>query len=105
MKTLALMLGAAILIVPTVSQATQAKLAMFGNLPDEWPVPAVVLTNTPGVTASIIAYGASLHSLILPNGTPADIALGIGQPTMPVEAAIFRRTGGMTYRLNTGKIR
>ncbi|MEG3164427.1 aldose epimerase family protein [Sphingomonas sp. PB2P19] len=78
MKTLALMLGAASLIAPTVANAGQAKRAVFGTLPDGRAVPAITLTNGHGVSATIIAYGAALQSLILAdrNGKPADIALG-----------------------------
>lgn len=78
MKTLALMLGTASLIVPTVAHATQAKQAVFGNLPDGRAVPAITLTNEHGVSVTVIAYGAALQALMLPdrNGKPADIALG-----------------------------
>ncbi|HWF01661.1 MAG TPA: aldose epimerase family protein [Caulobacteraceae bacterium] len=54
----------------------------FGSLPDGRSVPAVRLVNHHGVAASVIAYGATLQSLVLPDrtGRPADITLGYGTP-------------------------
>ncbi|MBC7496565.1 MAG: galactose mutarotase [Sphingomonadaceae bacterium] len=63
--------------------------AAFGTLPDGRPVPAVTLTNRHGVAATVIAWGASLQSLVMPDraGHRADVALGyatlaeyLGQP-------------------------
>ncbi len=56
----------------TVSQAE------FGTLPDGRPVPAVTLTNRHGVAATVIAWGASLQSLVMPGrgGHRADVMLG-----------------------------
>lgn len=82
MKTLALALGAtalaAALAVPAVAQAAEAKKGSFGTLPDGRAVESVTLTNGRGVSARVIAYGATLQSVILPDaaGKPADIALG-----------------------------
>ncbi len=52
--------------------------ATFGTLPDGRPVPAVTLVNRHGVHATVIAWGATLQSLILPDRTGhlADVALG-----------------------------
>lgn len=51
---------------------------VFGTLPDGRPVPAVTLTNRHGVAATVIAWGASLQSLVMPDraGHRADVALG-----------------------------
>jgi aldose 1-epimerase len=58
--------------------ATSAKREAFGAMPDGKPVEAVVLTNAHGLTARVIAYGASLQSLSVPdrNGHLANIAIG-----------------------------
>jgi len=78
MKTLALLLGAAALALPGVARAGEAKRAAFGALPDGRSVPSVTLSNDRGVSATVIAYGAALQSVILPDrtGKPADVALG-----------------------------
>jgi aldose 1-epimerase len=51
---------------------------VFGVLADGRAVEAVTLSNASGVSACIIAYGATLQSLLAPDssGAPADIALG-----------------------------
>jgi len=71
------MLGLAALSM-TVHAGTTAKREQFGAMPDGKPVDAVVLTNAHGLSARIIAYGASLQSLDVPDraGHFADIALG-----------------------------
>jgi aldose 1-epimerase len=55
-----------------------ARRETFGAMPDGRPVPAVVLTNAHGLSARVIAYGASLQSLRVPDrdGHFADIVLG-----------------------------
>lgn len=65
-------------VLATPAEAAEAKRETFGTLPDGRAVGAVVLSNGHGVSARIIAYGASIQSVILPDrvGTPADIALG-----------------------------
>ena len=54
------------------------KKSTFGTLPDGRAVPAVTLTNAHGVSATVIAYGAALQSLIMPDaaGNKADVVLG-----------------------------
>jgi aldose 1-epimerase len=68
-----LLLGA-----PVPAMATEARQFAFGNLPDGRPVPAVTLTNRNGVSATVMAYGATLQSLIMPDraGKGADVLLG-----------------------------
>lgn len=55
-----------------------AKRAEFGALADGTRVPAVELTNTRGVSVRIIALGAAIQSLRVPDrsGTAVDIVLG-----------------------------
>ena len=78
MKARALALWTAAVMVPAAAPAAEATRSTFGVLPDGRAVPAVTLSNGRGVSATVIAYGASLQSLIMPdrNGTAADVALG-----------------------------
>lgn len=66
-----------------------AHRAMFGHLPDGAPVEAITLVNRKGMSATILSYGATLQSLIVPDreGRMADVTLGhatlaeyLGQP-------------------------
>jgi aldose 1-epimerase len=58
--------------------AAEAKRVDFGKLADGTPVPAVELKNSNGMSARIMALGASIQALNVPdrNGTVADVALG-----------------------------
>lgn len=58
--------------------AATATRSTFGTLADGRPVPAVTLANSAGIAATIIAYGATLQSVVLPgrDGTRVDVALG-----------------------------
>lgn len=60
------------------SSSARARRALFGHLPDGRAVEAVTLANGRGMSARIIAYGAALQQLIVPDrdGRPADVALG-----------------------------
>ena len=62
----------------TPAMAATAKRSSFGKLPDGRDVAAVTLTNGRGMSATLIAYGAAIQSVILPDrtGKPADIAIG-----------------------------
>lgn len=55
-----------------------AERSQFGTLEDGTPIDAVTLTNDHGVSARIIAYGATLQSLTAPDrdGKSIDILLG-----------------------------
>jgi aldose 1-epimerase len=70
--------AAALSAIATPAVAAEAKRSSFGKLADGRTVPAVTLTNTHGVSATLIGYGASLQALVMPdrNGHKADIALG-----------------------------
>ena len=55
-----------------------AAQGVFGHLPDGREVPAVTLANAHGISARVIAYGAALQSVLLPDraGQIADVVLG-----------------------------
>ncbi len=55
-----------------------ATRSRFGTLPDGRAVEAVTLANAAGVSVTVIAWGATLKSVILPDrdGRRADVALG-----------------------------
>ncbi|MBO9499187.1 MAG: galactose mutarotase [Novosphingobium sp.] len=71
------LLAVAVLAAPAAEAAT-AKRGTFGKLPDGRAVASVTLANARGVSATVIAYGATLQSVILPDraGRKADVALG-----------------------------
>jgi aldose 1-epimerase len=60
------------------ASAATAQREVAGRLADGSAIEAVTLSNTRGVSAKIISYGAALQSLIAPdrNGRRADIVLG-----------------------------
>ncbi len=72
--------AAAVLTVMAAAPAAAVEIARstFGTLSDGRAVTAVTLTNHHGVAATVIAYGASLQSLVMPDrhGHAADVALG-----------------------------
>lgn len=55
-----------------------AESALFGHLPDGRAVAAVTLVNRHGMSATVIAYGATLQSVRVPDreGVFADVTLG-----------------------------
>ena len=58
--------------------AATARRSVFGHLPDGREVTAITLSNGHGVSATLISYGASVQSMMLPDraGHVADVALG-----------------------------
>jgi aldose 1-epimerase len=69
----------AMAVIPATSaQAAQAKRASFGHTADGQNVEIVTLTNSRGMQARVMSYGASLQSLLVPdrNGKLADIVIG-----------------------------
>jgi len=78
MKRLALAACAAAMMTAPAAYAAEAKRSSFGAMPDGRDVPAVTLTNGKGVSARVIAYGAALQSLLMPDrkGQVADVQLG-----------------------------
>lgn len=79
-KQSALLLSTAIAacLMAGSAEAATAKKSTFGTLPDGRAVSSVTLSNEKGVSATIIAYGATLQSVIMPDrdGKQADVALG-----------------------------
>ncbi len=71
-------LAIGLLSVPANSLAAELTRAPFGRTPDGQPVEAFTLTNSRGVSAKVITYGATLQALVAPgrNGERADIVLG-----------------------------
>jgi aldose 1-epimerase len=62
----------------SAAPATTAGRSVFGTLPNGGKVEAVTLTNSHGISARIISYGATLQSLSAPDrqGKSSDIVLG-----------------------------
>lgn len=62
----------------TQAHAATAQRANAGTLGDGTPIEAITLTAPNGVSARVLAYGATLQSLTLPDrrGAPADVVLG-----------------------------
>lgn len=65
-------------IAAAPAHAGEVRRSTFGKLADGRAVPAVTLTNDNGLSATIIAYGATLQSVMLPDasGRTVDVALG-----------------------------
>lgn len=63
---------------PSATPGPGAHRRVFGHLPDGRAVEAVTLVNAAGMQATVIAYGATLQSVIVPDraGTMADVTLG-----------------------------
>ena len=77
-RTAALAAATAMALAVTAAQGATATRGGFGALPDGRAVASVRLANSHGVSATVIAYGATLQSVILPDahGHRADVALG-----------------------------
>ena len=73
-----LLAAAAVFALGTSAHAADATRSTFGVLPDGRAVPAVTLANGKGVSATVIAYGATLQGLVMPDrhGKRADVILG-----------------------------
>lgn len=65
-------------VAATPALAASAKKTSFGTMPDGRDVPAVTLTNGRGVSATVIALGASLQALMMPDkaGKVEDVQIG-----------------------------
>lgn len=68
----------AAVVLPLTATAGQATSASFGHTADGQDVQIVTLTNSHGMRARVMSYGASLQSLLVPdrNGKLADVVLG-----------------------------
>ena len=77
MRTIIFALAITLSMTDTAWSA-EAVQGLFGALPDGSPIYAVTLTNTHGMSARIITYGATLQSLIVPDkdGQGSDVILG-----------------------------
>ena len=108
MKTIAALgVLAAMAIAAPAADAATAKRGTFGKLPDGRTVDSVLLTNNRGISANIIAYGASIQSLVMPDraGKKADIALGhdnIGD-YLKFPNFIGSTVGRFANRINAGR--
>jgi aldose 1-epimerase len=99
----------------SVATAAEATRATFGTLPDGRAVESVVLKNAKGVSARVIAWGAILQSLSIPDrkGVSADVTLGhdtlkgyleqpnyfgasVGRYANRIAGGVLRSTGGLT---------
>src|SRR3546814_14378340 len=73
-------IGVAMLLASAAmpAQASDATQSTFGTLPDGRAVPAVMLSNANGVSATGIAYGAAQQSVIHPgnDGNKAGVTPG-----------------------------
>ena len=68
----------ALLALPAAAQASEAHRESAGRLADGTAIEAIVLSNSHGVTARVLTYGATLQSLRVPGrgGQVADVVLG-----------------------------
>ena len=67
----------------TPTLAVKTTRGVFGKTPDGRDVAWVTLSNARGVSATVIAWGATLQSVMLPDrdGNRVDVALGYGDMT------------------------
>lgn len=97
----------ALLGMPLVASAASAVRSDFGTMPDGRKVAEVTLDNGRGVTAQVIALGASLHSLKVPDrdGHAANIVLGYaGLDAYLAKPQYFGATvGRYANRIATGR--
>jgi aldose 1-epimerase len=116
-KSLFAPLSAALLLCSaSLTHAADAQRSVFGHLADGSGVEAVTLTNGHGVKARIIAWGAALQSLVVPDkaGKLADIVLsypdmtGYQQKPQYFGATVGRfanRLGGAGFMLDGQRYR
>jgi aldose 1-epimerase len=73
-----LLAAVVLLLIPVASWGALAQRVPFGTLPDGTSIEAVTLSNSLGISARIITYGATLQALVAPDrhGHRVDIALG-----------------------------
>lgn len=77
-STIGLGMGLAFALASSSAMASEARRSTFGSMPDGRAVAAVTLSNGKGVTATIIALGASIQSLRMPDkaGKVEDVQIG-----------------------------
>ena len=83
--------GGALVVLANVAAAVTAGRAPFGTLDHGVVIEAVTLTNSQGISARIINYGATLQALWVPDrtGRTADIVLGYDDLAAYVEKPNF----------------
>jgi aldose 1-epimerase len=83
--------GGALLVLANVATAVTAGRAPFGTLDHGVVIEAVTLTNSQGISARIINYGATLQAFLAPDrtGRMADIVLGYDDLATYVEKPNF----------------
>jgi aldose 1-epimerase len=74
--------GATLFLATVAAGAATAVQSKFGTLPDGTAVDQVTLSNEHGVTARVIAYGATLQSLVVPDRHGAKANIVLGYPTL-----------------------
>lgn len=69
---------AALVALANPAEAATARRGTFGKMTDGRAVASVTLTNAHGVSATVVAYGAMLQALVMPDraGRKADVILG-----------------------------
>lgn len=99
----------AVSLIASTAEAATAKRSTFGKLNDGRAVGAVTLTNGRGVSATVIAWGATLQSVVMPDrtGKRADVALGYdNMEAYLAKPQYFGTTvGRFANRLAEGKFR
>jgi len=106
LKTIAL---SSTLALVAISSANAAELSRksFGQTPSGEAVEALTLTNSHGVSATVITYGATLQSLIAPDraGKKADIALGFADAAAYAKNASYfgASVGRFANRIGKGR--
>lgn len=108
MKLKTIALSSALALV-AISSANAAELSRkpFGRTPSGEAVEALTLTNSHGVSATVITYGATLQSLIGPDraGKKADIALGFADAAAYAKNASYfgASVGRFANRIGKGR--
>lgn len=108
MKLKTIALSSALALV-AISSANAAELSRkpFGQTPSGEAVEALTLTNSHGVSATVITYGATLQSLIAPDrtGKRADIALGFADAAAYAKNASYfgASVGRFANRIGKGR--
>ncbi len=101
--------AAAALVAATPALGADASQSTFGKMPDGRSVPAVTLTNANGISAKVIALGATLQSVVMPDrdGKKADVALGYDNLSDYIEAPQYfgSTVGRFANRLAGGRFK
>ncbi len=97
----------AIALAATSAQAAELSRKPFGQTPSGETVEAFTLTNSHGVSATIITYGATLQALVAPDrdGKKADIVLGFADAAAYVKNASYfgASVGRFANRIGKGR--